>query len=61
MISAWVVAFLTAIGIGNLLLFMIILRSCSGELDKATKIGFTFMNILLVLNTFALFGGVKLW
>lgn len=61
MINAWVITFLVLIGIANLLLAIVVLNSYSSELDKATKIGFSYMVILLVLNTFVLYGGAKLW
>lgn len=61
MINPWVVAFLSVLGLFNLVLLAVVAYSAKGQASKATKIGFAYMAAVLALDMFALFGGVKLW
>lgn len=61
MISPGITVFLSILFIANLLLFAVVLYSSRGRLDTATKAGFAYMATVLILDMFALFGGVKFW
>lgn len=61
MISSWIVVVLTLLCLSNALLLCALAYCGRGKTDKATKIGFSFMAAVLVLDIFFSVGGVLLW
>lgn len=61
MISSWIIAVLTLLCVANALLLGALAYCGRGKTDKATKIGFSFMAAVLVLDIFFSVGGVLLW
>lgn len=61
MISTWIIVLLTLLCVANVFLLGILAYSSKGKTDKATKIGFTFMEVVLVLDMFFTIAGVVIW
>ncbi len=61
MINAGIIIALTLLCAANLLLLSAIVFSGRNIKNKATRTGFGFMAIVLVLDTFFALGGVVLW
>lgn len=56
-----IVVFLTLLCAANVLLLCSLAYSSRGQINKETKIGFSFMAAVLVLNMLFSIGGVVLW
>lgn len=61
MVSSWIIVALTLLCLSNALLLCVLAYCGRGKTDKATKLGFSFMAAVLVLDTFFSVGGVLLW
>ena len=53
-----IIVFATAVIIANILLMLVIAYTAKGKQDKASKIGFAFMEIVYFLNCYFIIWGV---
>lgn len=61
MIRSWIMVVLILLCVANIFLLCALVYCGRGKTDKATKIGFSFMAAVLVLDMLFSVGGVVLW
>lgn len=61
MISVLIMVVLTLLCVANVLLLCVLAYSGRGKTNKETKIGFSFMAAVLVLDMLFSIGGAVLW
>ena len=61
MTNVLIVVLLTLLCAANIFLFCVMVYFNRKKTDKATRIGFSFMEAVLVLNTLFSIGGACLW
>lgn len=61
MVSVWIVSVLALLCLANVFLLCMLAYCGRGKTDKATKIGFSFMAAVLMLDIFFSVGGIALW